>query len=234
MSIQNIKELQRKNLVVDVAALLRESIAKGDLPPGTHLVEQEASQQLGVSRGPLREALRVLESEGLVISYPGRGSFVAELSERDLWEIYSLRTILEEEAIRLATRQGNSEDISALQEILNAMLQAAKEGDQALVLDLDLRFHRQIWKMAGHSRLESFLKEVSVQAKMYIAVQTSLYDDLAAGVSDHETILEHLKSGNEEAASDTMRTHLQEAEASLRAYFMEKQSQEDLLNEDME
>jgi DNA-binding GntR family transcriptional regulator len=77
MSIQNIKEVQRKNLVFDVAALLRDSIAKGDLPPGTHLVEQDVSQQLGVSRGPLREALRVLETEGLVRSYPGRGSFVS-------------------------------------------------------------------------------------------------------------------------------------------------------------
>jgi DNA-binding GntR family transcriptional regulator len=234
MSIQNIKEVQRKNLVFDVASLLRDSIAKGDLPPGTHLVEQDVSQQLGVSRGPLREALRVLETEGLVRSYPGRGSFVSELSESDIWEIYSLRTILEEEAIRLATRQGNSDDLSVLQDVLDAMFQAAKEGDRALVLDLDLGFHQQIWKMAGHSRLESFLKEVSVQAKMYIAVQTSLYDDLAVGVSDHETILEHLKSGNEEAAADTMRSHLQVAETSLRAYFKEKQSRGDLLNRDVE
>ncbi len=145
-----------------------------------------------------------------------------------------MRTILEEEAIRLATRQGNAEDIAALQEILDAMFQAAEVGDQAIVLDLNLRFHQQMWKMAGHSRLESFLKEVAVQAKMYIAVQTSLYDDLAAGVSDHATILEHLKSGNEQEAVDTMRNHLQEAEATVRAYFMEKQSQEDLLNKDME
>ncbi len=69
---------------------------------------------------------------------------------------------------------------------------------------------------------------------MYIAVETSLYDDLAAGASDHATILEHLKSGNEQEAVDTMRNHLQEAEATVRAYFMEKQSQEDLLNKDME
>ncbi len=68
-----------------------------------------------------------------------------------------MRTILEEEAIRLATRQGNAEDIAALQEILDVMFQAAEVGDQALVLDLDLRFHQQMWKMAGHSRLESFL-----------------------------------------------------------------------------
>ena len=100
MSLDKVQELKRKNLALDVATLLRELIARGDLPPGTHLVEVEMAKKLGVSRGPLREALRILESEGLVKSYPGRGSFVSEISERDILEIYSLRTILEEEAIR--------------------------------------------------------------------------------------------------------------------------------------
>lgn len=74
------------------------------------------------------------------------------------------------------------------------MLQAANEGDQTLLLDLDLRLHQQIWKMAGHSRLESFLNEVATQARMCVSVQTSLYEDLALGVSDHKTILDHTSS----------------------------------------
>jgi DNA-binding GntR family transcriptional regulator len=163
----------------------------------------------------------LLETEGLVNSYPGRGSFVAELSERDIVEIYSLRTILEEEAIRLATRNSSREDIMELEKILEEMFQAAKEDNHALVLDLDLHFHQKIWGMADHSRLEAFLKEIAIQAKMYISVQTSMYDDLPTGISDHKTILKHLKAGNEGAAVETIRLHLKVAEDSLRPLFDE-------------
>ena len=221
MSIQNISKLRRNNLASDVADILRDAITKGELAPGTRLIEQDVSQQLGISRGPLREALRLLETEGLVNSYPGRGSFVAELSERDIVEIYSLRTILEEEAIRLATRNSSREDIMELEKILEEMFQAAKEDNHALVLDLDLHFHQKIWGMADHSRLEAFLKEIAIQAKMYISVQTSMYDDLPTGISDHKTILKHLKAGNEGAAVETIRLHLKVAEDSLRPLFDE-------------
>ena len=221
MGIQNIGELRRNNLASDVAGILRDAITKGELAPGTRLIEQDVSQQLGISRGPLREALRLLETEGLVNSYPGRGSFVAELSERDIVEIYSLRTILEEEAIRLATRNSSREDIMELEKILEEMFQAAKEDNHALVLDLDLHFHQKIWGMADHSRLEAFLKEIAIQAKMYISVQTSMYDDLPTGISDHKTILTHLKAGNEDAAVETIRLHLKVAEDSLRPLFDE-------------
>jgi DNA-binding GntR family transcriptional regulator len=168
--------------------------------------------------------LRILETEGLVTSYPGRGAYVTVLSEKDIWEIYSIRTILEEEAIRLATRRCNPENLSVLEEILDAMFEAAQAGDQGLVLDLDLSFHKQIWKMAEHSRLEDFLNEVAVQVRMYIAVQTSLYEDLAAGVSDHKIILEHLKTRDEGAAAEMMRLHLQEAEEFLQTYLKKNQA----------
>jgi DNA-binding GntR family transcriptional regulator len=221
VSIQNIRELRRNNLASDVADILRDTITNGELPPGTRLVEQDVSQQLGISRGPLREALRLLETEGLVNSYPGRGSFVAELSEKDIVEIYSLRTILEEMAIRLASRKSSSEDLMELEKILEDMFRAANEDNHVQVLNLDLHFHHKIWEMADHARLEEFLREIAVQAKMYIAVQTSMYDDLPTGISDHKTILTHLKAGNEDAAVETIRLHLREAEASLRTLFEE-------------
>jgi len=225
MSIQNIEGLRRQNLAEDIVVRLRDSITKGMLQPGSHLVEQELSEALGVSRGPLREALRVLETEGLVTSYPGRGSFVTVISEKDIWEIYSIRTTLEVEAVRLATMRGTQSDFAELQAILEELLDAAKSGAQENVLDLDLRFHQKIWGMADHSRLENFLSELAVQMRMYIAVQTSLYDDLLAGVSDHQLILEELKSGNKETAAKLMKLHLEEAEACLQSYIKEGQAE---------
>jgi DNA-binding GntR family transcriptional regulator len=218
MSLQKISELERSNLALDVATRLRDLMARGDLAPGTHLVETEVAQKLGVSRGPLREALRILETEGLVRSSPGRGSFVAEISARDVQEIYSLRTILEEEALRLAILNATAEDISGLEDNLASMFTAAEAGNYAQVLDRDLEFHMRIWKMAGHQRLEGFLREIGAQAKMYIAVQTSLYDDLAAGISDHRVLLEALKQRDFELASRTLREHLRVAHETLLDY----------------
>jgi len=218
MGLQNISELERSNLALDVATRLRDLMARGDLSPGTHLVESEVAQKLGISRGPLREALRILETEGLVRSFPGRGSFVAEISARDVQEIYSLRAILEEEALRLAIQKATADDISELEAILQSMFAAAETGNHAEVLDRDLEFHMRIWKVAAHQRLESFLREIAAQAKMYIAVQTSLYDDLAAGISDHRGLLEALKNKDVELATRTLREHLRVASETLLDY----------------
>ena len=98
MSLDNIRSLKRRNLSRDVVDVLRSLIVNGELSPGTHLLEKEISGKLNVSRGPVREAFRILETEGLVECYVGRGSFVTQISEKDIKEIYSLREILEEAA----------------------------------------------------------------------------------------------------------------------------------------
>lgn len=219
MSLKQVPALERKNLALDVAARLRESIVHGTLAPGTRLLEVEAARQLGVSRGPLREALRILESEGLISSEPGHGSHVVQISERDIREIYSLRRILEEEAFRLAAQGATDAQLQQLDDILEAMFEAAGRGDHDTVLDLDLEFHKQVWRMSGHSRLEAYLNEVAAQARMYIAVQTSLYDDLAAGISDHREMLGALRERDPERAIRALLGHLQEATEVLLNYF---------------
>ena len=218
MSLDKIQVLDRTNLTRDIAARLRELIANGDLLPGTRLVEAEVSQKLGVSRGPVREALRILESEGLVTNHPGRGSSVVEISQKDILEIYSLRAILEEEAIRLAIERSTPEDIAELEAILAAMFAAAAEADRVGVLDKDIAFHRRIWRIAGHSRLEAYLEELAVHSKMYVAVQTAHYADLAAGVSDHNVLLDALKTKDAKLATETLGEHLRVATETLLAY----------------
>jgi DNA-binding GntR family transcriptional regulator len=89
--MHNLGILERSNLAGNVADLLRESIANGKIPPGTHLIETEIAKQLNVSRGPVREAFRILESEGLLENRPGHGTFVHQPTERDIREVYSLR-----------------------------------------------------------------------------------------------------------------------------------------------
>jgi DNA-binding GntR family transcriptional regulator len=211
MELKNLGELERSNLAVDIAGLLRESIVKGEIPPGTRLIETEMARKLGVSRGPLREALRILETEDLLESYPGHGSFVPRISSRDIREVYSLRCILEEEAIRLAVENRKTEELNRLQETLNGMFEAANAGDTTKVTDLDYKFHQQIWVMADHTRLKNVLESITTRIRMYLAVQTQLYDDLAVGISDHELLVDALRTRDSEAGVQVIRNHLQVA-----------------------
>lgn len=215
----NIGSLERTNLAESVADLLRESIVNGKITAGAHLIESEIAQQLNVSRGPLREAFRILEAEGLLESHPGRGTYVAQPSERFICESYSLRNLLEEEAFKLAIRHRTEQDLNRLENILEGLFIAAKSGDQKKVLDLDVSFHRQVWEIADHQLIQASLNEIIARQKMYIAVQTKIYDDLQEGISDHKIIMGALRDRNETLGIEALRKHLQEASKMILEYF---------------
>jgi len=215
----NIGSLERINLAESVADVLRQSIINGKITAGTHLIENELSQQLNVSRGPLREAFRILEAEGLLESHPGRGVYVAQPSERFICESYSLRNLLEEEALKLAIQKRTDQDLIHLENALKDLFEAAKIGNQKGVLDLDIAFHRQIWKIADHQLITASLDEIIAHQKMYIAVQTNIFEDLLEGVSDHQIILESLRNKNEALGREVLKKHLQEAARMIMEYF---------------
>ena len=215
----NIGSLERSNLAESVADLLRESIVNGQISTGTHLIEAEIAKQLTVSRGPLREAFRILETEGLLESHPGRGTYVSQPSERYIYEAYSLRSLLEEEAFKLAIKKRTEEDLNRLENALEELFIAARSGDERKVLDLDISFHRQIWEIADHRLIQASLEEIITRLKMYIAVQTKIYDDLLEGIGDHKIILEALQNRNEALGIEALRKHLQLAVDMILKYF---------------
>jgi len=225
--MQEIGILERSNLAESVADLLRESIATGSVPSGSRLIEAEIANQLKVSRGPVREAFRILETESLLQSKPGRGVFVTQPSERDIREVYSLRCLLEEEAFRLAVERRTEADLVNLEKTLEAMFAAAHEGNHAKVLELDLKFHRQTWQIADHHRLQNMLKELATQVRMYIAVQTKIYDDLAAGIADHQILLNALRDRDADNGTSTLRKHLELAADMVTNYFKTHQGKQD-------
>lgn len=215
----NIGSLERSNLAESVADLLRESIVNGQISTGTHLIEAEIAKQLNVSRGPLREAFRILETEGLLESHPGRGTYVSKPSERYIYEAYSLRSLLEEEAFRLSIKKRTEEDLILLENALEELFMAAKSGDERKVLDLDIAFHRQIWGIADHHLIQASLEEIIMRLKMYIAIQTKIYDDLSKGIADHKIILDALRSRNEAIGIEALRQHLRLAAEMVLKYF---------------
>lgn len=206
-----VERIGRQSLVENAAEQLRLSIEFGRLVPGTRLLETEIADQLGVSRGTLREAFRILENEGIIESIPGRGSYIKALSERDIKELYLLRSILEQEAVRQAAQNISEIQIDELKIILDKMFTYAKKGDLIEVVSCDLDFHKYIWEIADNHLLKQVLEGFSLQVKLYLAVQTKLYQDLSSGIADHEVILEAIQDHDCNRAAVLMRSHLESA-----------------------
>jgi len=221
---QVFKRIDRRSLVQNAAEQLKQSILSGKLPPGTRLLEVDISEQLGISRGTLREALRILENDKLIESTTGHGSYVRSFSERDIRELYSLRSLLEQEAIRLATLQVTPQQLERLRQCLERIFVSAKKGDLAQVVSSDFDFHFEIWKIADHLRLLQTLEELSLQIKIYLAVQTKLYEDLASGIADHQAIFTAIVDRDSERAAELMREHLESASRTVLDYSQEMQS----------
>ena len=137
---------------------LRVQIASGQLEPGQQVVQDSLAASLGVSRVPLREALKVLEGEGQVIYHPHRGYFVANLSIDDLVEVYRIRSILEDEALRVGVPLLTDEDIEYLEDILSDVESAATSGDVSAVTAANRKFHFALFEASNMPRLVRMIR----------------------------------------------------------------------------
>lgn len=153
-----------------VLAALRSDILTGVLAPGDQVVQESLAERYGVSRVPLREALKTLESEGQVVYHPHRGYFVAELSVADLMEVYRLRAILEAEAIRAAVPTLSDEDVEALAELVADIDAAAAGGDVIAMTGANRRFHFALFDAAGMPRLSRLLRQLWEATDAYRAL----------------------------------------------------------------
>ncbi len=148
--LDSLEPIDRRGLHEAVLTQLLLAIRRGQLGPGERLREVEIAARLGLSRGTVREAIRRLEQEGLVVSQPHRGTFIARIGSDEAAEIYSLRRVLEAFALRLAIPRFDEPALADLAETVRAMVQAAGSGDRNQHLRLDLKFHEQICLRSGH------------------------------------------------------------------------------------
>jgi len=144
-----LRPVERRVLRHEVLQGLRTRIVEGDIAPGTRLLEIPLATRLGVSRGPIREALRQLEQEGLVEFEPHRGAIVVGVPDDEIETMYGIRAILEATAFSRACRRVKSRDLDALDTMVEAMIEASKEGDVERVTELDLEFHGQVVELSG-------------------------------------------------------------------------------------
>jgi DNA-binding GntR family transcriptional regulator len=162
---------------------VRESIMRGDYPPGSPLGEVELAQRFGVSRGPVREALIQLEREYLVRSFPNRGCFVTTLSEQEFDEIVRLRSVLEPIALQHARDRASSKDIAAMVRRLRELERLGAKRDQRAYVGKDYEFHVAIWELSGQPLLTEVLKRISAPVFVFEAIVEKRYVD-----ADYDTV----------------------------------------------
>ncbi|GAB2594496.1 GntR family transcriptional regulator [Pseudactinotalea suaedae] len=193
-----------------VAAVVREQIISGELPPGVRLREQELSDRHQVSRGPLREALRQLEVEGLVRSEPYRGSVVTQIDTLTVHEVLMpVRVVLEICGFRHARAHLDEAAAADLGAHLARMAEAARRGDTQAVVELDVDFHRAVMQLSGMAEASRLWESLSgsIRRFFYTTTQHSA-QYLNDSVVDHQRLLDALRDAPPEELESLVRSHI--------------------------
>ncbi|MCP3728742.1 GntR family transcriptional regulator [Paraburkholderia sp. CNPSo 3272] len=191
-----------------VAASLRELIAIGEVVDGTRLVERELADRFAVSRIPLREALQKLESEGLIEINRNRGAVVRTLTPIDVEEIYSLRMLLEGDAIYRAVKHMDDETLARV-ELVHRLLGEAKTREKQG--ELNREFHELLYAPCGNARQLKSIRDLRSQVERYERLQSTLLADTKAFQHEHAEILKACADGNARAARSMTVEHLASA-----------------------
>lgn len=206
--------IQREALGSQVATALRDAIAAGELLRGERLIEVELAEQFGVSRGPIRDALRILQVEGLVESLP-TGMMVAGIDHESIGELYSLRGAIEGLAVRLAVARRGDGNYQKIERHVELMERAAAADDPAGFAQADVAFHNEICVASGHRRLADVWQRYEPIMMTLLRLTISLDQDLASSAAKHRALLELIKAGETEAVETELAAHLEGSRARM-------------------
>lgn len=187
---------------------LRQAILKGELEPGERLMEIQLAERLGVSRTPIREAIRKLELEGLVLMIPRKGAEVAEISEKSLREVLEVRRSLEELAIELACQRITPEELTALEEAENRFARAVEDGEVMAIAESDENYHELIYQATANDRLVQILNNLREQMYRYRLEYIKDEDRRQILVVEHEHILRAVRRRDIADAKSAVREHI--------------------------
>lgn len=201
---------------------LRAAILKGELKPGERLMEMHLANKLGVSRTPIREAIRMLEQEGLAVTLPRKGAQVAKMTEKDLQDVMEIRDALDELAVVCACSRMNQEQFVELKTAMKSFESAVKAGDVRTIVEADEAFHDVIYKMTHNPKLENIVNNIREQMYRYryeYVKDHSIYDKL---IAEHNAIIEGLQKQDVEYLKKIMHTHLENQVDAVRTVIREQ------------
>lgn len=197
--------------------VLRQLIIDGTLAPGTEFNQAQIAEQLGVSRGPIREAIGQLEQEGLLRSVPYKGVVVTPLTRKYVEELYSVRTVLELLALDRSIERISDAEIDHLDVIVEGMLVAARNGDLSRLVEIDLHFHEYLLAKADHELALKLWLNLEVGMKRCLRTRHKIYTFLDEVVGSHPTLITALKARDGVLAKQILSDHIAESLHNLLA-----------------
>ncbi|WP_305045205.1 GntR family transcriptional regulator [Geoalkalibacter sp.] len=184
---------------------IRDAILRGVLKPGEKVAEPELAERFGISRTPIREAFRQLESEGYLTVIPRKGAVVTALSERDVKEFYAIKAILEGYAARIAAKNLSDKEIERLEAINQRLQQLADEGDVKAFYRTHNEFHELFIRAAGNQKLAELINQLVIKFNRPRMASLSLPGRMQISVNEHSRLLEAFKNRNGEQADNLVR-----------------------------
>ena len=194
---------------------LRKAILTGELKPGEHLMEIHLANKLGVSRTPIREAIRKLELEGLVIMIPRRGALVAQITEKDLKDVLEVRRALDALCAELACERITQEEKQQLKAACDEFEKATKTGDTTTIAAADVKLHEIIVEATGNRRLIQMIKKLSDQMYRYRFEYIKEKDQHNNLIEEHRMIYESIINNDKEQAARAAKVHIDNQEKSI-------------------
>jgi DNA-binding GntR family transcriptional regulator len=201
--------INRMSLTDEIQARLRQRILAGELESGQRITEQGVAQEMGTSPGPVREAFVALQKEGLLISFPRRGTFVASISELESRVAYEVRARIEPYAAELAMANANESTYEIMTAAITGMRLAAKESNLRNFIQYDLAFHATFYDLSGTELLKSIWASTSVKIQRFIALAASYYvPDLTETADQHVVLLTLFRANDVEGLRVAIPNHV--------------------------
>ena len=199
--------------------MIREQILEGGFRQGEHLVETRIAEQLHVSRGPVREAFKLLRAEGLVAEEPRRGTFVVSLTPDDVRSIYGLRAAVEGRAARMLASEPEAKAVAELRTLLNAIEDAARSGAASAVNRRDLEFHEGLCRLSGNERIHEVFVRYVPMLRALLRLDERILSSLDEAATEHRPIVEAIEAGDPDLARRLAEDHCDRAGHLVAAYL---------------
>ncbi|MBF7096017.1 GntR family transcriptional regulator [Alkalibacter mobilis] len=191
-----------------VFTTMREAIINGDFKPGQRLMEVQLADQMGVSRTPVREAIRKLELEGLVVMVPRKGAYVAGLSSEDVKEVLEIRAVLEGLAASLAARNATEKDVEELKDIVEKFKSAANEQDVVKLINFDSDFHDVMYRTSKNKKLIQLISSLREQVQRFRVAYFTKIKSTQQLIEEHNQLVDAIAGKDSERARAVAETHI--------------------------
>lgn len=205
------QQMQKTNSETAVYRKLKKAIRRRYIKQGSQLVEIALAQQLGVSRTPVRGAIKRLEAEGLVNTVPNRGAFVITPTQREIEETFRVRAQLEKMAVTLTSKTVTPAQLAELRQLVNAETAAFDESDLDLYYAVNDNLHLKIAEYSGNNVLHEYIKELLDKTRIYLILYDPFYKLEYSPTTEHEAIIEALEAGDHVRAEQAVDAHIDSA-----------------------